>query len=261
MDLKDKIIKKSDDLLQAYVYPLFNTVRNVECPCCGWKGPAFLPHGLEKRPNSRCPKCDSLERFRLYHLYLTANLPKDRELKVLHFAPERIIKLLFQSYTNITYISADINPQKAMVREDITQLSFASESFDLVFCSHVLEHIENDIKAMKEIRRVLKPDGTAILLVPIMDSYKGKPISKTYEDFTITKPKERELAFGQQDHVRIYARDFKERLENVGFKVFIDKFVNNLPQQKVERFSLMPKNSFANETDGWIYCCKPETLE
>jgi SAM-dependent methyltransferase len=260
MNLIDKITKKSDDLFQAYIYPILDAERKAECPCCGWKGPAFLPHGLEKRPNSRCPKCDSLERFRLYYLYLTAYLPKDKPLKVLHFAPERIIKALFKSFTNITYLSADINPKKAMVKEDITKLSFPNESFDFIFCSHVLEHIPEDIKAMREIRRVLKPDGTAILLVPIMDNYKGKPITKTYEDFTITDPKEREQVFGQHDHVRIYARDFKERLQFAGFKVFIDKFVDNLTPEKVDLFSLMPKNSFANETDGWIYCCKPAIM-
>ncbi|MBX2962590.1 MAG: methyltransferase domain-containing protein [Cyclobacteriaceae bacterium] len=256
MKLKDKIIKKSDDLYQAYVYPVFNRKRTISCPCCGWQGPAFLPHGLEKRPNSRCPKCDSLERFRLYYLYLKKNLPTDKQLNVLHFAPEKIITKFFKKYANIDYLSVDLNPAKAMQQEDITQLSFKDQTFDVVFCSHVLEHIPDDRKAMRELMRVLKPAGVAYILVPIMDSYKGKTIDKTYEDFSITDPQERESAFGQHDHVRIYGRDFKERLEEAGFVVTIDKFVESLSTDQAERFALMPKNSFANETDGWIYCCR-----
>ncbi|HRJ28192.1 MAG TPA: class I SAM-dependent methyltransferase [Cyclobacteriaceae bacterium] len=256
MKLQEKIIKKTDDLFQAYVYPLINKKRNVKCPCCGWTGPRFLHHGLERRPNSRCPKCDSLERFRLYYLYLKKTLPADKPIRVLHFAPEKIISKVFMSYPNVDYLSVDINPAKAMQKEDITNLSFADHSFDLIFCSHVLEHIPDDRKAMREIKRVLKPDGLAILLVPIMDSYKGRKIEKTYEDFSITDPKQREMAFGQHDHVRIYARDFNERLEEAGFNVTIDKFVESLSIHDVERYALMPKNSFANETDGWIYCCR-----
>jgi len=178
-----------------------------------------------------------------------------QKIKALHFAPERILTRLFQSYPNIEYISADIDPQKAMRKEDITATSFPDSMFDLIFCSHVLEHIEDDNKAMKELVRILKPDGFAILLVPIKDSFHGRVIEKTFEDFSVTSPEEREKVFGQRDHVRIYGRDFKERLEKAGFRVTIDKFIQSLPEELVKKYALLPQHESASETDGWIYNC------
>ncbi|CAN0484437.1 unnamed protein product, partial [Phaeothamnion confervicola] len=138
---------------------------NVECPCCGWKGKSFLPNGVEVRVNSRCPKCDSLERHRMYYLYLKENLPTDRTLKMLHFAPERIMTALFKSIKNIDYLSADLNPVKAMMMQDITNITLPDNSFDFILCSHVLEHVPDDHKGMTEVHRVLKPSGFAILQV------------------------------------------------------------------------------------------------
>lgn len=256
MKFQKKVAKKINDLYHTYIPPLLQGSKNgVECPCCAWKGKKFLPNGVDVRMNARCPKCDSLERHRLYYLYLKKNIPTDRQLKVLHFAPERILTKLFKSYRNISYLSADIDPQKAMCREDITDISFPENSFDIIFCSHVLEHIEDDQKAMRELARVLKPDGFAVLLVPIKDIFNGRRIETTYEDFTIKDPHEREKAFGQKDHVRVYGRDFKDRLETAGFSVSIDKFVNNLPAEVVSRHSLVPQHPSASETDGWIYVC------
>lgn len=155
-------------------------------------------------------------------------VPKNRKLKVLHFAPEKILTSIFKSYNNVEYLSVDIDPQKAMAKEDITNLSFEDNSFDIIFCSHVLEHIEDDSKAIKELNRILKPNGFAILQVSVKDEFNGRKIVKTFEDFTITDPKERERIFGQYDHVRIYGRDYRDRLENGGFKVKIDEFVNSI---------------------------------
>lgn len=216
----------------------------------------FLPNGIEIRKNARCPHCNSLERHRLYFLYLKKTIETGKRITVLHFAPEKILTGLFRSYKNIDYLSVDIDPTKAMQKEDIVKTSFSDNTFDLIFCSHVLEHIPDDHKAMTELRRILKPDGTAILLVPIKDEYKGRIISKTFEDFSIVDPKEREKIFGQHDHVRIYGRDYKERLEKAGFKVEIDRFIDSLPPEIVNRYALVPQDVTCNETDGWVYCCK-----
>lgn len=257
MKLHEKIVKKLNDLYYTYIPNLFSAREDikVECPCCGWRGIEFLPNGVDVRKNARCPNCDSLERHRMYFLYLKNKIPSDKHFKVLHFAPERILTRLFRSYPNIDYISADINPKKAMRKEDITGTSFADNSFDLIFCSHVLEHIEDDNKAMRELRRILKPEGVAILLVPIKDTFNGKIIHETFEDFSITAPDEREKVFGQSDHVRIYGRDYKDRLEHAGFQVTIDKFIESLPQELITRYALLPQHHTASETDGWIYYC------
>lgn len=257
MTFQEKIQKKISDLYHTYASTLFTAEEDmkVECPCCGWRGKNFLPNGVELRPNARCPKCDSLERHRLYYLYLKQCIPTDKPLRVLHFAPERILTKLFLSYPNVGYSSADIDPKKAMYKEDITNTSFSDDSFDIIFCSHVLEHIEDDHKAMTELRRILKPNGFAILIVPIKDEFNGRVIDKTYEDFTIKDPRQREAVFGQRDHVRIYGRDYKDRLEKAGFTVRIDKFAQTLSPNLAGRYALMPQHHTASETDGWIYYC------
>ena len=257
MKLRRKIEKKLSDLYYTYIPPLLNFRKEskVECPCCGWEGIEFLPNGVEIRKNARCPKCDSLERHRMYFLYLKNKIPNDQSISVLHFAPERIITRLFKSHSNVEYLSADIDPSKAMRKEDITETSFADDAFDIIFCSHVLEHITDDHKAMKELFRILKPDGFAILLVPIKEKFNGRIIDQTFEDFSVTQPAERERVFGQSDHVRVYGRDYKDRLEKAGFRVAIEKFVESLPPELVERYALLPQHPSASETDGWIYCC------
>ncbi len=252
MNFYNRLTKKANDIFHTYKPLLLSKSQwQVECPACGWKGPEFLPNSL--RPNARCPKCDSKERHRLYFLYLKEHIPANRSIRVLHFAPEKIITRLFKSFNNVEYLSADLDPNKAMTQEDITNTSFESNSFDIIFCAHVLEHIPDDIKAMRELFRVLKPGGFAILQVPIKDIYNGRVINKTYEDFSITDPKKREHVFGQHDHVRIYGRDFKDRLENAGFKVNIEKYADKIGQDKLRRFVLLPNDPTANETEGWIF--------
>jgi SAM-dependent methyltransferase len=257
MKLSQKVSIAATNLYHRYKYLFFpSTKLKVECPYCGWRGMEFLPNGTEARKNARCPKCGSLERHRLYYLFLKKMIITDKKIKVLHFAPEKILTGLLRSYKNIEYLSADIDPAKAMQKEDITGTSFPEATFDLIFCSHVLEHIPDDHKAISELRRILKPDGLAIVLVPIKDKYKGRIINKTFEDFSITDPKEREKVFGQHDHVRIYGRDYKDRLEKAGFKVTVDKFAESLSSEIVSRYALIPHDPTCNETDGWVYCCR-----
>ncbi|MBU4580790.1 radical SAM protein [Patescibacteria group bacterium] len=218
----------------------------VKCPFCNWEGQEFLPYGVNFRKNAKCPKCNSLERHRLIYLYLKKILNKHKPLKVLHFAPEKILINLFKSYKNIEYLSADINPKKAMQKENLTHLSFEDNSFDIIICNHVLIYIEEDKKAMKELYRILKPKGFAILQEPV---FRDK--NKTFENFAITDPKERENIFGGFNHVRTYGKDYISRLMNAGFKVKINNFSKSLKKEEAKKFSL-------SKEDIYI-CSKPET--
>ena len=251
-----QLYKKIKNYYYSYIQPFFLRGNDyVKCPFCNWKGKEFHPYGVVSRKNALCPKCGSVERHRLYFLYLKQKIPIDRKIKVLHFAPETILTNLFKSYKNVEYLTADLEPKKAMVIENITHLSFANNSFDIIFCSHVLEHIQDDKKAMREILRILKPDGFAILQVPIKDEFKGNKIDVTFEDPSITNPKDREVLFGQKDHVRIYGRDYQNRLINSGFNVTIDKFGDSLSDVDIKKYSLLPNDVTCNETEKWIYYC------
>lgn len=230
--MKNKIFKRIRKQYLLLIKPLFSK-KKVLCPFCNWSGEEFLEHGLKTRKNARCPKCGALERHRLYYLYLQKILPKDKNVKVLHFAPERILSDLFRSFENIDYISADLDSEKAMKQEDITKLSFADNTFDIIFCSHVLEHIEDDSKAMREVYRVLRPGGFAILQVPL-----GKGRKETFEDFSVRSPEEREKVFGQWDHVRIYGQDYIDRLKGAGFEVKIDDFYSALDDGSCTKYAL-----------------------
>jgi SAM-dependent methyltransferase len=205
------------------------------CPCCKAHLRQFRPFGLVPRPEARCPVCGSLERHRLIHLYLRqrTDLFDGRRKKMLHVAPEEQLSTLFASAPGINYLSADLLSPKAMIRMDITDIQYPDETFDVIYCSHVLEHVNDDRKAMRELHRVLRTGGWAILQVPIPTA------EATYEDPTITSPKARKLAFGQKDHVRRYGADYKDRLEDAGFSVEVDGFVRDLDNRTVARFGLM----------------------
>jgi SAM-dependent methyltransferase len=165
-----------------------------------------------------------LERHRLIWLFFRqkTNLFDGRPKRLLHVAPEIQLSHRLKRVPGVDYLSIDLAWGRAMMRADITNLLFPHDSFDVIYCSHVLEHIPNDHKAMTEFYRVLKPSGWAILQVPI----KGKT---TFEDPSVTSPAERERLFGQSDHVRIYGEDYVDRLERAGFKVTVDQFAQQLP--------------------------------
>lgn len=134
---------------------------------------------------------------------------------------------------HLAYISIDLASPVAMMRMDITDLTFPDDSFDCILCYHVLEHIPDDSAAMRELRRVLKPNGWAILQSPV---YRNR--ATTYEDSCIVHPVDRERAFGQSDHVRIYGADYFQRLEDAGFRVRMDPFVRTLDPVSIERYGL-----------------------
>ena len=169
-----------------------------------------------------CFKCDSSDRERLIYIYLKEILKIDTlapSLSVLHIAPERNLtfKLINSGFKE--YVCGDLFTEGYSYPAHVTELNvlnlpFKAETFDLVICNHVLEHIKDDNLALGEIYKVLKKDGKAILQVPI-----SKNTLDTFEDFSISDPKEREKVFGQFDHIRIYGQDYPQRLEKVGFTV------------------------------------------
>ena len=216
----------------------------VFCPICKSNFKEFMPFGLIKRKNACCPNCGALERHRLLYKYLTEKtdiFSSDRTLRLLHFAPEKALYDVFSTTQNIEYTPADISPDAynyngtvQIKKIDITSIPYLENHFDIVLCSHVLEHILNDRLAMSEIYRVMKKGAWAILQVPVDYSREF-----TYEDFSIIAPKARELAFGQDDHVRLYGRDYKNRLAETGFNVTEDDYVKNFPPEDLFRNGLM----------------------
>ncbi len=196
---------------------------------------SFLPYGYGKgRNNALSPGTLSLERHRLMWLYLKNHTTFFTEnLKVLHLAPEQCFHSIFKKMKNLHYTTADLYSPIVDVKADILSLPFNDNSFDVLFCNHVLEHIEDDKKAMSEIFRVLKPKGWAILQVPIQTNRE-----KTYEDFSITSPEERKKHFGQYDHVRWYGKDYYERLQNTGFKVIKWKVSENFSTGEIQKYVL-----------------------
>lgn len=220
----------------AAITAIYYRGNQVICPCCGRHFRAFQQYGAWRIPNvnMRCPRCGTYERHRLLLLYLKQRTPFFRErLRVLHFAPEAVLQNRFRSLPNLDYISVDIDSPLAMVHTDITQLAFADARFDVLFCSHVLEHVPNDRHAMRELQRVLKPGGWAVILAPVDPS-----LETTFEDPAIVSSRDRERFYGQHDHVRLYGRDYIQRLEEAGFVVRVDRFGRELDETTIARYGI-----------------------
>lgn len=214
---------------------------NFYCPCCEKGYITFLPFGQKLRLNALCPGCSSLERHRLMWLYLKEKSTLfSKRTKLLHVAPEAFLFNKFKSMQHIDYYPCakfgegfEDEYASGTQNVDITEIPYDKDYFDFLICNHVLEHIPDDIQAMKELYRVLKPGGTAILQVPI-----DTKLITTFEDPTITDPHERKRLFGQVDHVRMYGQDYVKRLENSGFKVNVDKFAGELEHNKSFTFGI-----------------------
>lgn len=209
----------------------------VTCPCCRGRFRKFLPYGVIPRPNAQCPRCGSKARHRLVWLYLKERTRLFRDhLRVLHFAPEYVFRKQLASCPGLSYVTIDLDSLMAMVRADITHIPFADDSFDVVLCNHVLEHVLDDRRAMRELYRVLKPGGWAILQVPI-----DMQRAETFEDERIVSPEDRERWFLQKDHVRIYGQDYTDRLAAAGFNVRVEFYAKDLPREVCARYGLRRK--------------------
>lgn len=184
----------------------------LHCPICGGRAVRYRPFGLANRPNSACPHCGSVERHRFLWLYLRERTSLlRRRLRVLHVAPEPCLEWRLRALPQFRYLTVDQFNPSADRQADLTRLPFAAERFDLILCSHVLEHIPEDGSAMAELARVLRPGGTAIILVP----YDPKRPA-TEEGRHITSPAERWRRFGHPYHYRIYGADLAEKLAAAG---------------------------------------------
>jgi SAM-dependent methyltransferase len=184
------------------------------CGLCDSSLRGFYPYGVASRSDARCPACGSLERHRLLKIVAEqkTDLFDGEPKRILHIAPEEAIERLVRQLPRVTYLSADIEDPRASVRMDITNIEYPGSSFDVILCNHVLEHVPDDRKALREFHRVLSPGGLGMIQVPVSD-----PV--TFEDFTITDPEERRRIFGQPDHVRRYGPDIRDRMEEAGFAV------------------------------------------
>ena len=218
------------------ILQVFYAGNNVVCPVCERRYRKFMPYGRNPaRENALCPNCLALERHRLIWLFLEQKTSFfSTDIKFLHIAPELCFIDRFKKLTNLDYISGDLESPLATVKMDVHEIPFEDNTFDAVMCNHVMEHVENDIKAMKEIYRVLKPGGWAIMQVPFM----GKDLETTYEDTSVKTSREREKVFGQSDHVRIYGKDYPERIRSAGFMVHEDDFVKTLDPGLVKKYAL-----------------------
>ena len=195
----------------------------------------FLPYGYEKqRDDVLSPSTLSLERHRLLWLYLQSETDFFvKPLKMLHFAPEQAFYRRFRQQQNLDYTTTDLSSPLADVKADICQLPFEDNTFDVIFCNHVLEHIPDDTQAMRELYRVLKPGGWAVLQIP-----QDLSRATTFEDDSITDPKERAKIFGQYDHVRVYGRDYFDKLRSIGFEVQEVDYTQKMSKEQVERYCL-----------------------
>ncbi|CAH8283839.1 methyltransferase family protein [Mariniflexile fucanivorans] len=204
-------------------------------PIDGKSFKTFLPYGYGKqRNNVLSPSTLSLERHRLLWLYLKNETKFFSEnLKVLHFAPEQCFLKRFKSLKNLDYTTTDLLSPIADVKADICNLPFPDNTYDVILCNHVLEHIPDDTKAMQELYRVMKPGGMGVFQIP-----QDLTRATTFEDNTITDKKERAKIFGQYDHVRVYGRDYFDKLRSIGFKVEEVDYNSTLSAEAIKKFCL-----------------------
>jgi SAM-dependent methyltransferase len=219
------------------------------CPVCERSSRQFKEFGNPPRGDAMCPHCGALERHRLVWLYFQqrTNLFDGSPKRVLHVAPELCLEPRLRKRLRDSYVTADLASPRAAVAMDITDIRYPDESFDVIFCSHVLEHVPDDRRAMAEFFRVLKGDGWAILLVPIT-------AAATVEDPTVVDPAERLRLFGQEDHVRRYGPDYLDRLRTAGFEVYTTLVSDFVSADDAVRMGLTP-------AAGDIFlCAKPPRL-
>lgn len=217
---------------------LLYTGRGRECPVCGCRKRKFLPYGyVTSREDALCPHCLALERHRLIWLWIERETDlATNPRKMLHIAPEVALMRKFrQIYATCSdmYVTADLESPLATMHFDVQQIPLADESFDIIICNHLLEHVENDHKALEELFRVMRHGGWGIILSPMDESRQT-----TFEDDSITNEAERTRIFGQYDHRRIYGHDYADRLHKAGFDVEVVDYASQLTPQERTLYAL-----------------------
>lgn len=232
------------DAARSAVFAILSVVyagNRYWCPICGRGSRRWVSLGF---PNLLCPHCSAFDRQRLLLLYLERVIEIGRRPQtLLHFAPEASLMKQLNGVPNLDYIGGDLDPPRGARKLDITNIELESQSVDVVLCSHVLEHVPDDASAMRELRRVVRPGGSALIMGPV--EY-DRP--HTYEDPSITSPRARLAAFGQSDHVRVYGADFEQRLAAAGFEVQALRYAQQLTEAEITRFGL--------DRDEIIYVCR-----
>jgi SAM-dependent methyltransferase len=219
---------------------------SVRCPCCGGSFDRFCAH--RERPEAKCPRCGSLERHRLLLTFLATRTDiLERRLELLHVAPEHALLLTLSRQPSLSYRTVDLDSPLAQDHADLMALPYAAGSFDVVLCSHVLEHVSDDRLALAEIRRVLAPGGRAVLMSPIDERRAG-----TLEDEEVLTPADRARVFGQADHVRRYGRDFAGRVAECGFGVETVPYIDQLPAEDIRRTGLRRESELFERDDIFI---------
>ena len=227
------------------IFSLFLRGNKYEDPINGITYRKLLPYGrLKSRENALAPDSMSLERHRLMWLFLKERTNFfNSNLKFLHIAPEYCFIKIFKNMKNLDYTTGDLISPWADVKMDVHNIPFAENTFDVVICNHVLEHVDDSDVVMKEFYRVMKPGGWGIFQVPIDLESKT-----TKEDKSIIDPKERERLYWQSDHLRLFGLDYPDKLRNAGFKVTESNFINQIEKDLIIRYAL-PK-------DEIIYLCE-----
>lgn len=228
---------------ETYIAEMLAGSEEKVCPVCEKAVKFFNSFGLPPRNNAQCPICDSLERHRALWLFLQKENMLEGKKKVLHFAPEKCLLERISEYEDIDYYPVDIDENMYGIKEvvDITDIPYKSGAFDIIICSHVLEHIENENKALSELARVLSDTGTAIINVPVYD------LKTTFEKPEYNTPELRRKYYGQDDHVRMYGHDITDRL---GQKFIVEQVRCN---EDLSEAMLAHYGLWENET---IYLCK-----
>ena len=224
----------------------------VECPCCESTFARFLPH--RGRAQAKCPRCGALERHRALWLFLERETDLfERPGAMLHIAPEYAFLRRLSGVEGLRYVTGDFDSPLAEHRLDVMDLPFADGSFDFLMCNHVLEHVADDRVALAEIQRVLRPGGWAVLMCPV-----DRRRAATLEDPSAVSPEDRHRVFGQADHVRLYGRDYADRLADAGFSVRADTYLGDFDEPTIARLGLRREEDDAFGGEEIYFCTKPE---